>query len=197
MQILQAEQGSQEWLDARLGRPSASQFHKLITATGKPSSSADGYINTLIAERILGYSEPVFVSEWMTRGNELEPDARAMYELITDTEVEEVGFILDNSGEFGCSPDGLVGEGGIEVKCPAPHNHIEWSRKGVCPSKHYAQVQGCMWITERDWWDFMSYHPEMPHLLVRARRNEKFIEAMAEQVLAAVETITTETERLV
>jgi hypothetical protein len=54
-----------------------------------------------------------------------------------------------------------------------------------------------MWITGRDWWDFMSYHPEMPHLLVRARRNEKFIEAMAEQVLAAVETITTETERLV
>jgi len=196
MQILTCEQGTKEWLAARLGRPSASQFHKLITATGKPSSSADGYINTLIAERILGYSEPVFVSEWMTRGNELEPDARAMYELITDTEVEEVGFILDNSGEFGCSPDGLVGEGGVEIKCPAPHNHIEWSRKGVCPSKHYAQVQGCMWITERDWWDFMSYHPEMKPFIVRVERDQEFIDKLAKQVLLAVTEIISEVRNL-
>ena len=54
-----------------------------------------------------------------------------------------------------------------------------------------------MWITGREWWDFMSYHPEMPHLLVRSRRNEKFIEAMATQVEAAVKTIVEETERLV
>ena len=62
MQILKAEQGSQEWLDARLGRPSASQFHKLIKSNGKPSASADGYINSLIIERISGMSAPVFVA---------------------------------------------------------------------------------------------------------------------------------------
>ena len=197
MQILQAEQGSQEWLDARLGRPSASQFHKLIKSNGKPSASADDYINSLIIERISGMSAPVFVTEWMTRGNELEPDARNLYTLITDNEVQEVGFILDNSGEFGCSPDGLIGEdGGIEIKCPAPGNHDKWSEKGVCPTKHYAQVQGCMWITERDWWDFMSYHPDMDAFIVRVERNQEFIDKLAEEVDKAVTEIISETRNL-
>jgi len=197
MQILEAEQGSDEWLAARLGRPSASQFHKLITSTGKPSASADSYINTMIAERLLGKSEPFFVTEWMTRGNELEPEARQAYEFNTDTTVIETGFILDNSGEFGCSPDGLVGEdGGIELKCPAPHNHVAWSRKKVCPSKHYAQVQGCMWITGRDWWDFMSYHPEMNPFIVRVERDEEFIEKLAKEVLLAVTEIISEVRNL-
>ncbi len=198
MIILNDEQGSPEWLASRLGRPSASMFGKLITGSGKPSSSAESYINEMIAERLTGRSKPFYTNEHMERGTALEPEAREAYEFITDYEVQETGFILDDSEEFGCSPDGLVGEqGGLEIKCPSTGVHVSYLRKGVVPAKYYQQVQGCMWITGRDWWDFMSYHPEMPHLLVRARRNEKFIEAMAEQVFAAVETITTETERLV
>ena len=197
MQILEAEQGTQEWLDARLGRPSASQFHKLITSSGKPSTQADSYINTMIAERLMGYSEPVYVTDAMQRGTDLEPEARELYEFISDVKVQEVGFILDNSGEFGCSPDGLIGEDcGLEVKCPAPHNHIAWSRKGVCPSKHYAQVQGCMYITERKWWDFMSYHPDMKPFIVRVERDEEFITNLAEQILLAVTEIISEVRNL-
>jgi hypothetical protein len=201
MQILKAEQGTQEWLDARLGRPSASQFHKLIKSNGKPSASASDYINTMVVERISGMSTPVFVTDWMTRGNELEPDARNLYSLITDNEVEEVGFILDDSGEFGCSPDGLVSEngkpvGGLEIKCPAPGNHKTWSKKKVCPTKHYAQVQGCMWICQRDWWDFMSYHPDMDAFIVRVERNQEFIDKLAEEVDKAVTEIISETRNL-
>lgn len=197
MQILEAEQGTQEWLDARLGRPSASQFHKLITSSGKPSTQADGYINAMIAERLMGYSEPVYVTDAMQRGTDLEPEARELYEFISDVKVQEVGFILDNSGEFGCSPDGLIGEeGGLEIKCPAPHNHIAWSRKGVCPTKHYAQVQGCMYITERKWWDFMSYHPDMKPFIVRVERDEEFITNLAEQILLAVTEIISEVRNL-
>jgi putative phage-type endonuclease len=197
--ILEHEQGSPEWLASRLGRPSASMFGKLITGSGKPSSSAESYINELIAERLTGRSKPFYTNEHMERGNALEPEAREAYEFITDFEVQETGFILDDSGEFGCSPDGLVVDHslGLEIKCPSDSVHVSYLRAGKVPAKYYQQVQGCMWITGRDCWDFMSYHPEMPHLLVRARRNEKFIKAMAEQVLAAVETITTETERLV
>ncbi len=197
MKILEAEQGTQEWLDARLGRPSASQFHKLITSSGKPSTQADSYINTMIAERLMGYSEPVYVTDAMQRGTDLEPEARELYEFISDVKVQEVGFILDNSGEFGCSPDGLIGEeGGLEIKCPAPHNHIAWSRKGVCPAKHYAQVQGCMYITERKWWDFMSYHPDMKPFIVRVERDEEFITNLAEQILLAVTEIISEVRNL-
>jgi hypothetical protein len=197
MQILEAEQGSQEWLDSRLGKPSASQFHKLIKSNGRPSASADDYINALIIESISGMSAPVFVTDWMIRGNELEPDARNLYTVITDNLVQEVGFILDNSGEFGCSPDGLIGEdGGIEIKCPAPGTHDKWSEKGVCPTKHYAQVQGCMWITGRDWWDFMSYHPEKEPFIVRVERDVEFIDKLAEQVSLAVTEIISEVRNL-
>lgn len=197
MKILKVEQGTQEWLDARLGKPSASQFHKLITTAGKPSASAEKYIYTMIAERILGVSEPVYVTEWMERGNELEPEARAMYELLSDVDVQEVGFILDDSGEFGCSPDGLVGEdGGIEIKCPTPQNHIEWTVKGVCPSKHFAQVQGCLYITGRKWWDFMSYHPQMNPFIVRVERDDEFIAKLAAEITAAVEEIKSEVKNL-
>ncbi len=201
MIILNHEQGTKEWLNARLGRPSASQFHKLIKSNGKPSASASDYINTMVVERISGMSTPVFVTDWMTRGNELEPDARNLYSLITDNEVEEVGFILDDSGEFGCSPDGLVSEngkpvGGLEIKCPAPGNHKAWSKKKVCPTKHYAQVQGCMWICQRDWWDFMSYHPDMDPFIVRVDRNQEFIDKLAEEVDKAVIEIISETRNL-
>ena len=198
MIILDHEQGSPEWLASRLGRPSASMFSKLITASGKPSTSAEYYINEMIAERLTGRSKPFYTNEHMERGTMLEPEARAAYEFITEYEVVETGFILDDSGEFGCSPDGLVGDsGGLEIKCPSDSVHVSYLRAGKVPSKYYQQVQGCMWITGREWWDFMSYHPEMPQLLVRMERNEKFIEAMAEQVQAAVETIVSETERLV
>ena len=197
LRILEAEQGTQEWLDARLGRPSASQFSKLITTSGKPSASADDYISEMIAERITGEREPIFVNEWMQRGTELEPEARATYEFMNGIDVEEVGFILDDSGEFGCSPDGLVNDdGGVEFKCPSPKNHIAWSRKGVCPSKHYAQVQGCLYITGREWWDFMSYHPEMKPFIVRVERDEKFISKLAEQISLAVEEIKSEVRNL-
>ena len=198
MIILNDEQGSPEWLASRLGRPSASNFGRLVTGSGKPSSSAEKYIDEMIGERLTGRSKPFYTNEHMERGNDLEPEAREAYEFITDLEVVETGFILDDSEEFGCSPDGLVStDGGLEIKCPSTAVHVSYLRKKVVPAKYYQQVQGCMWITGREWWDFMSYHPEMRHLLVRVRRNEKFIEAMAEQVLAAVETITTETERLV
>jgi putative phage-type endonuclease len=198
MIILNDEQGSPEWLASRLGRPSASNFGRLVTGSGKPSSSAESYINEMIAERLTGRSKPFYTNEHMERGNALEPEAREAYEFITDFDVVETGFILHDSEEFGCSPDGLVAEqGGLEIKCPSDSVHVSYLRAGKVPSKYYQQVQGCLWITGREWWDFMSYHPEMPHLLVRAHRNEKYIEAMAEQVEKAVKTIVEETERLV
>ena len=198
MIILNDEQGSPEWLASRLGRPSASMFSNLITTSGKPSSSAKKYIAEMVAERLTGRSKPFYSNDHMERGNFLEPEAREAYEFITDLEVVETGFILHDSEEFGCSPDGLVAnDGGLEIKCPSDGVHAGYLIDGKVPTKYYQQVQGCMWVTGRDWWDFMSYHPEMPHLLVRMERNEEFIEAMATEVNKAVEIIVKESERWV
>ena len=197
MIILDHEQGSPEWLAARLGKPSASMFSKLITATGKPSSSADGYINQLIAERLTGQSEPFYVTEWMARGTELEPEAREAYEFISGNDVIETGFILDTSFEYGCSPDGLItDEGGLEIKVPAPQTMVSYLRDNQAGVKKYwQQIQGCMWISQRKWWDFFAYHPEMPHVLVRVERDEEFISKLAVEVNAAVTEVKNQVEQ--
>jgi hypothetical protein len=98
------------------------------------------------------------------------------------------------SFECGASPDGLVGdEGGIEIKCPLPHTHVSYLRAGDVPSKYIPQIQGCLWITGREWWDFMSYHPAMEDLIVRVYRDEAYIKKLADAVTSAVEIIETET----
>lgn len=197
MIILDHEQGSPEWLAARLGKPSASCFSRLITNSGKPSSSADGYINELIAERLTGRSKPFFTTPWMERGKELEKDAREAYGFISGNDTLEVGFIADPTFSYGCSPDALIGsEGGLEIKCPAPDTHVGYMRDNQAGvNKYWQQIQGCMWVTGRQWWDFFAYHPEMPHVLVRVERDDEYIAKLAEEVTKAVNVIKTEVEK--
>lgn len=196
MRVINCEQGTEEWLAARLGVPSASSFGKLITPTGKKSSTFDSYVNQLVAERITGEATPFPQTDAMARGSELEPHARDFYEFMTDNEVKEVGFIKHAVMEAGCSPDGLIDEmGGLEIKCPLAHTHVETLRSGKMPTKHVPQVQGCMWITRREWWDFVSYHPSMESLIVRVERDDEYIEKMAELIAEACEIIDTNVRR--
>lgn len=188
MRLIECEQGSPEWLTHRLGVPSASQFSKIVTGKGGKSTQVEAYINQLVAEELTGETTLVYVNEHMKRGTELEPDARELYEALTGNTVQEVGFCLHDTVNAGCSPDGLVGgdcEGGLEVKCPAPATHVEWVKAGVVPSKHLQQIMGCLWVTGRSWWDFMSYHQTMKPLIVRVERDEEYIAALAEHVTNA------------
>jgi len=190
MKICNHEQGSPEWFEARLGIPSASMFSKIVTTKGVWSTQADSYINQLVAERLTGEREEIYQSHHMIRGTELEPEARDMYCLMKDVEVQEVGFCLHDTLKAGCSPDGLIGEdGGLEIKAPAPATHVEYLRGGVLPSRYKQQVMGCLWITQREWWDFVSYHPNMKPLIVRVERDEEYIAALEECVTKAVNLI--------
>ena len=197
MIILDHEQGTEEWFALRRGKPSASMFSKLITMTGKPSSSAVGYIDELVAEVITGETEN-FSNSHTERGTLLEPEAREAYEFISGNDVIETGFILDTSFEFGCSPDGLIlDKGGLEIKCPAPKTMVGYMRDPqVGVKKYWQQIQGCIWITKRDWWDFFAYHPEMPHVLVRVERDEEYIAKLAIEVEKAVAEILNQVEKL-
>jgi len=196
MRCIDCVQGSDEWIAARLGIPSASMYGKIITTQGKWSTQADTYINQLVAEKLTGEQTPFYQNEHMARGTELEPDARKMYEFIKDVEVQEVGFCLHDTLEAGASPDGLIGEdGGLEIKCPAPATHVEYLRGGKLPSKYKQQVMGCLWITGREWWDFMSYHPSMKPLIVRVERDEDYIAELEACVSKAVELIEENVEK--
>jgi len=190
VRIIECEQGTPEWLEARLACPSASSFAKLITSAGKASAQSDAYINQLVAERITGESTFFQITDPMQRGMDLEPQARTAYEMESGNLVDQVGFLKHDTLEAGASPDGLVGEnGGLEIKCPMPHTHVEYLRAGRLPTKYFQQVQGCLWISGRDWWDFMSYHPKMEPLIVRVFRDEVFINALECAVIDAVREI--------
>ena len=198
MRVYDFEQGTPEWLNSRLGCPSGSGFDKLITATGKPSTQAESYINQLIAELLTGETTYVKKTEWMERGNELEPRARDYYELATGNSVVETGFCKHDKLECGVSPDGIVGDNGlIEIKCPSPSVHVAYLRAGVLPTKYKQQIQGQMWlIDDREWCDFLSYHPSMPALLVRVERDDEYIKLLQAEVEKACETIQTQYQKL-
>ena len=201
MIILDHEQGTPEWFAARMGKPSASCFSKLITVGGKPSTSASGYIDELIAECLTGESEPFYVNEHMIRGTELEPEAREAYEYISGYTVDECGFILDDSEAFGCSPDGLIEgftlAGGLEIKCPAAKTQVKYLRDPQSLVKQYhQQIMGCLLVTGAAWWDAFSYHPNMGHVLVRVERDEDYLKLMAREIKAATDEIKNQVERL-
>lgn len=197
MKILDYRQGSDEWLRARLGIPSASQFGRIITPDGKPSASAVNYIDELIAERITEKAIPIYVNDYMIRGTELEPQARAFYEFAFDVDVQQVGFCIHDELATGCSPDGLIGDdGGLEIKCVASHNHVTYLREGKMQKKYLPQIQGCLWITGRQWWDWLAYHPDMESLIIRIYRDDDYIKRLETEVSKALEIIETETKKL-
>jgi putative phage-type endonuclease len=197
MIVLDHEQGTEEWVQARLGVPSASQFAKLVTATGKPSASAEGYINQLIAERMTGERGEIYTNSHMERGTMLEPEARAYYEFVIGREVQQVGFCLHDTIRAGCSPDGLLDNSGLEIKCPSAPVQVAYLRDGKLPVQYKQQVMGCMWVTGADRWDFLAYHPDLPSLLITVERDQNYIDLLAAEVEKAADEIQKQTELLI
>ena len=183
MITLDFEQGSPEWFAARCGRPTASEFDRIITPGGKRSTQADGLMYKLLAEMVTGHPAVFTESDWMKRGRELEAEARAALEFHVDHEIAQVGFIYsDERHAVGCSPDGLYADGGCEIKCPSPAVHVQYLLGQTIPSDYYPQVQGAMYATGAPWWDFWSYHPDMPPLYVRVKRDDPYIAKMGELI---------------
>lgn len=180
MRLVNVVPGTTEWADARLGIPTASCFDKILTpAKLEFSKSAEKYALELLAEQILQAPMDEATSGFMTRGTEMESKAIRWYETVKDTETVPVGFILRDDGRTGCTPDSFVGNDGLlEIKCPKADTHLGYllDEKGI---GYALQVQGQLWICEREWNDTLSYNPQMPKALVRQTRDEKVIKAIA------------------
>lgn len=178
------EQGSNEWLKLRAGKFTGSKFADVLARnkrTGEPLKAYHDLIWDIVVERMTG--EPVegpsgYALQW---GSDVESFAREAYELETGNAVTESGFILHPDFEFvGCSPDGLIGDDkGLEMKCPRSSAvHLERFVSGV-PDEYIPQIQGCMWVTGRTSWDFVSYDPRMPEshriLIINVLRDDDYI----------------------
>jgi len=193
------EQHSEDWVRAHGGIPTASQFGRILTPTGKPSDQAVKYMYELLAFDLTEKYESSGSTMWMEHGTNTEPEARLYYQLLTDREVTQVGFIYKDERKLvGCSPDGLVDaiNGGLEIKCPKASTHVSYMLAQDMPTVYIPQVQGSMWITGRENWDWLSYHPDMPPVLLRVLRDNQYIAKLDTAVNCFIEQLLERREQL-
>jgi len=203
MKIHDVTQRTPEWYALRLGRPTASNFDKIVTAsTGKlsmsstdktkPAGKVVDYACLLIAERLTGESQslPLDSIPAIARGRALEPDAISLYEYVEEVETRPVGFVTTDDGLVGASPDRLIvgAPAGLEIKCPLLHTHIGYWATGL-GTDYRAQVQGSLFVCEAERWDFNSYHPQMERFKLRTYRDDAYIQNLA-QALADFNELT-------
>jgi hypothetical protein len=199
MRVITADQGTDEWKQARVGVPSGSKFSDIMAKFGGATRAT--YLTALALERITGVREEFKTTFAMDQGTEREPFARLAYEANTGHLVTEIGFCMHDTLQVGVSPDGLVGDVGMtEYKCPMPKTHLEYLRlePGKCPSAYRWQVQGQLWVAEREWCDFVSYNPDFPEnaqlIIRRVMRDEKAINELEIEVIKFLGDIEREVE---
>lgn len=197
-------QKTDDWFEARLGKVTASRVADALARTKSGySTSRANYAADLIVERLTRRQASTFSNDAMRWGTENEPAARAAYEAATGELVEEVGFIdhptIPNSG---CSPDGVVGAGLIEIKCPyRTAVHLDTLLANRIPSEYLPQLGWQLACTGAAFVDFVSFDPRLEGdlrlFIKRADRSEFDIEGMEAEVRKFLEEVDHRLETLI
>ena len=191
------EQKSPEWFAARCGRVTASRMADVCARTKSGYGAARAnYMAELVVERLTGKPTEGFTNAAMQWGTDQEPFARDAYSAKTGELVTEVGFVnhprIENAG---ASPDGIVGAGLVEIKCPNTASHIEYLMSKEPPQKYYYQMQWQMACAMAEFCDWVSYDPRMPQelqlLIVRIYRDEDCIKMLETEVEAFLKELDT------
>jgi len=170
------EQSSPQWLQAKLGVPSASNFSRILTSKGAISKSRAGYIDELIAEKITGQPTYHRITDEMAEGTRRESESRRFFELIHGVEIKQAGMIYpDEERRFLASPDGLARDFGLELKNPLPKTLVGYKRRGVLPNEYVLQVQGNLLVSGFDYWWFMAYYSPDLFFEIKVGRDEALI----------------------
>lgn len=180
LQILYMPQGTDEWHESRVGIITASNL--TAVCAGGQGKTRKGYMYKLIGERMTGEPADSWPGNAHTeRGHEHEPIACSLYESQEGVTVDHCGIMLNHG--IGYSPDGMVEDSGlVEIKSRLPHLQAEVLDKDEVPTEHLKQIQGGLWVSEREWLDYISYWPGMPLFVKRVYRDESMIELIAESV---------------
>lgn len=187
------EQRTEEWYQARLGKVTASKVASVLAK--RDSATRADYLTDLVLERLTGKQQEFYQNEAMQWGTDTEPQARMAYEAETSNLVDELGFIDHPTiANFGCSPDGVVGEDGlIEIKCPNSKTHLSTLLSGKAPSKYIPQMQTQMAVMNRQWCDFVSFDPRLPEdlqlFVIRVNRDDEYIAKLEEEVSIFLEEV--------
>lgn len=189
-------QRTEAWFASRAGRITASRFVDVIAwnkpdAKGKrtPQGARTTYMRELCFERLAKRSKHSISSKSLTWGTEVEQPCHDFYEILTGNSITKAGFVVHPKYDWlGCSPDGLIGEdGGIESKAPYSEAvHVRTWLLGM-PEEHKPQVQGCMLVTGREWWDFLSFDPRQDEecrlYIETIKRDEPYIAMLHKELV--------------
>lgn len=201
-QIIDCEQGTEEWHRVRAGLPTASNFSKVMAKAGPKGGTSHKeyvmrakYMRQLAGEIITGTPEDSWAGNSHTeRGKEREDEARSKYAFIHDVDPVRVGFV--RNGNCGCSPDSFVGDGGLEIKDAIASVQIERLQSGVLPSEYKWQVIGSLLVCDdKAYWDFVSHCRGLPLFEVRVYRDA--VQAELKELREGIDRFVAETARLV
>lgn len=182
------KQTSPEWFELRKGKLTASH----ATAIGANGKGLETYAKKKVIE-LVAEKEEIYTNSDMLRGIELEPFAAQYYEFETGLNTLECGFIENSKYKnCGCSPDRLIGEdGGIEIKARNNEKHFSLIL-GDEKEIPFNQIQMTLLVTEREWWDFVSYNPnfaETPIFIKRIYPDLKYFEKLEKGIVKGNELI--------
>lgn len=183
MKTLLMPQGSNEWLTARLGIPTASEMDSLVSPEGKVRTGAgpESFMYRKLAERLLGYAQQGGGSFATEQGHVIEQQAAPWYSWEYSVDIQRVGLCVSDDGRVAASPDALVGtEGGLEIKCFQPEHSLRVFIENQVPKEHVIQIQTALFVSRRGWWDFLSYSRVWPQLVIRVFPDTKIQTAIGE-----------------
>ena len=163
--VIDAEQRSDEWHRARLGRLTGSVAKDMLAklATGKPAAGRENLCIRLVLERLTGKpQESGYQSPAMATGVDREADAFAAYEALTGTLVDRTGFLSHTTLMAGASLDGHLGdfEKLLSIKCRQPKAHWAFLRTGKVPGDALVQMRHELWLTGASEHDYFSWNPD-------------------------------------
>lgn len=186
---INVEQGSEAWFNLRCGRITGSVFKEVMA--GNTTATYKDLIADIAGEILSGEIEEGYSYAVMERGVELEPAARQEYEALFDCTVEQCGFITpDEETEFfdwiGISPDGLIGEGMLEIKCPLIKTHLNYIERDALPPEYRWQVQGQLMVTGLKWCDFMSFYPGLKPFIIRVYPDAEMHKELTSAIRTAI-----------
>lgn len=183
MKVFDCKQGTSEWLRLRLGVPTASEIDALVSPEGaiRRGQGPQTFLYKKLCEKLLGYPIGGSGSFATEQGTILESEARPWYCFSNEIDVQTPGFCTTDDGRVGCSPDGLIGtDGGLEIKCFQPEHSLRCLLENEVPKEYVIQIQTSLWVTQRKWWDFLSYSRQWPPLVIRVLPEPKIQAALSE-----------------
>ncbi len=167
-QIVNVEQGSQEWLDLRRNK---------ITATDSCVIMGVSPWRTplqLWQDKIQGTQQEQ--TEAMKRGSRLEPGTLERFNKMSESDFKPVVIISDKYPWMMASLDGLDDVVCVEIKHPNIDDHNE-AKKGRVPKKYYPQCQHQLTVLGHTHMIYLSSHLGDDEIVI-VERDDDYIAEM-------------------